>query len=110
LIADQGHGDPVIAVDLVIAADDDAKLAVVAGAEHDVRIGADVIEIDGGVAGGIHGAKFAVGFFHQERDRGVGVRCCRSQKAEEQSCAPKSRRFRKAVDSRSISHDPHPGC
>ena len=55
-IADQGHRDPVIAVDLVIAADDDAKLAVVAGAKHGGRIGADVVEIDGGVAGGTFSA------------------------------------------------------
>jgi hypothetical protein len=88
-IRDQGDGNPVIPVNLVVAADDDAKLAVVAGAEHDVRIGADVIEIYGGVAGGVHRTKFAVGLFHQERDRGVDVRCCHSQKAEEQRCAPK---------------------
>ena len=33
-IADQGDGDPVIAVDLVVAADDDAKFAVMAGAKR----------------------------------------------------------------------------
>jgi hypothetical protein len=73
-IADQRNGDPVIAVDLVVAADDDAILAVVAGAKHGGRIGADVIEIDGGVAGGVHRAKIAVGLFHEQRDRGVGER------------------------------------
>ncbi len=75
-IRNQRDRNPVIAIDLVVAADDDAKLAVVAGAKHDVRIGADMIEIDGGVAGGVDRTKISVRLFHQERDRGVGVRRC----------------------------------
>jgi hypothetical protein len=61
------------------------------------------LKIDGGVAGGAHGAKFAVGLFHKQRDRRVGVRPC--QKAEEKNCAPKRRRFARIAGYRSISHD-----
>ena len=82
-IADQGNCDPVITIDLVVAADDDAVLSVVAGAKHGGRIDADAIEVDGGVSGGVHRTKFAVRLFHQERGRGMRVRRCRCQKAEE---------------------------
>ena len=81
-IANQGHGDPIIAVDFVVAANDAAKLAVVAGAKHGRGIGADVIEIDRGVPGGIHRAKCPIGLFHQKRDRGVNADRRRRQKAE----------------------------
>ena len=74
--------DALIAVDFVVAANDDAKLAIVAGAKHGRRIGTDVIEIDRSVPGGIHRAKFPIGLFHQKRNRRVNADRWRSQKAE----------------------------
>jgi hypothetical protein len=79
-IGDQRDGEPVIPINLVVAADDDAILSVVARAEHGGGISANVIEINGGVASGVYCAKIAVRLFHQECDGGVGVRsCCREE-------------------------------
>jgi len=74
-VGDEGDGDPVEAVDLVVAADDDAVFAVVAGAEDGGGVRTDVVEVDGGVAGGVEGAEGAVGLFHEKSDGGVGLGC-----------------------------------
>ena len=68
-IPGQRNGEPIIAVDLVIAADDDAKLAVMTGAKGYGRIRANVIQIDRSVAGWIHRPELAIGFFHQKERR-----------------------------------------
>ena len=72
-VGDERDGDPVEAVDLVVAADDDAVFAVVAGAEDGGGVGTDVVEVDGGVAGGVEGTEGAVGFLHEKSDGGVGL-------------------------------------
>jgi len=48
----------------VVAADDDAELAVVAGAQGGGTLGADVIEVNSRMASGIHCTEGAVGLFH----------------------------------------------
>ena len=73
-VGDEGDGDPVVAIDFMVAGDDDAELAGAAGAEVGGGGGADVIEVEGGVAGGVHGAKLAEGLLHEEGDGGVGCR------------------------------------
>ena len=50
-VGDERDGEPVVAGDLVVSADHDARLSRGAGAQAVGRGGADVIEIDGGVAG-----------------------------------------------------------
>ena len=81
-IGNERDGDPVEMVDLVIAADDDAVFPVVAGPEEDRRLGADVVEINGGMPGRIDRAEGAVGFFHEESDRGMGPGGCDGEDAE----------------------------
>jgi len=57
----------------------------VARAEHGGGIGADVVEINGGVASGVDCAKIAVRLFHQQGDRGVGARGSCRQKTENET-------------------------
>ena len=64
----------------MIAADDYAELAVVAGAELGGGVCADVIEVNSRMASGVHRAEGAVGLFHEEGYRGVG----RYSEAEEE--------------------------
>src|SRR6185437_11937162 len=71
-IGNKRDGDPVIAVNLVIAADDDAEFAGAAGPQLGRRLRAYAIQIHRGVAGGIERAKRAIGLFHQQRDGGAG--------------------------------------
>jgi len=71
-VGDDGDGDPVEVIDLVVAADDYAELAVVAGAELGGGVGADVVEVNSRMASGVYSTEGAVGLFHEEGDRGVG--------------------------------------
>jgi hypothetical protein len=83
-IGNQGDGEPVIAVNLVVTADDDAEFTVMARTERGGGVVADVIEINGRVASGVHCAKIAVRLFHQECNRGVGARgSCREDTKKE---------------------------
>ena len=82
-VGDDGDGDPVEVIDLVVAADDYAELAVVAGAEGGGVLGAYVVEVNSRMASGVHRPEGAVGLFHEEGDRGVGGRY---SEAEEECC------------------------
>src|ERR1700677_565640 len=88
-IAHERDAEPVIAVDLVVTADDDTILAVVASAQHRRGVRADAIEIDGGVPGRVHSAKLAIRLFHQQRDRGVCTRCGPGYKTNNNSALTK---------------------
>jgi hypothetical protein len=79
-------------------------LAVVAGAKHDGRIGTDVIEEDGGVAGWVDCTKPPVEFFHKKRDRGVGVWSCCRQKGKRQKCTVQGVCFTSISDFHLYSH------
>ena len=56
----------------MVAADDYAELAVVAGAELSGGVGADVVEVNSRMASGVYSTEGAVGLFHEEGNRGVG--------------------------------------
>src|SRR6187402_522176 len=70
-IRDQGNCHPVIAIDLVIAADHSAELALAARTQTGWRLGADVIEVDGGVAGRIQVSEEPKGFFQKKSRRSM---------------------------------------
>jgi hypothetical protein len=62
-IGDERHRDPVVAGNVVVAADDGAQLTRGAAAEDYGRLGADVGQVDGVVPGSGESAVVAVGFF-----------------------------------------------
>jgi hypothetical protein len=102
-IPGQRYGDPIIAGDLVIAADDDAILALVAGPKDDGRVRADVIQVDGGMAGWIHCAELTVGLFHQQGDGSARAGPC-SGEAEQDRCDAEKRLTVGPANSRAVDH------
>ena len=70
-VSDQRHGNPVIAVDLVIPADHHPILPLVANPKRRWRISTDVIQVNRCMSCRIHGAKCTIRLFHQQRDRCV---------------------------------------
>jgi hypothetical protein len=80
-VRNERNGEPVVAGDLVISANDDTEFAGCARAQAIERCGADVIEIDRRVAGGIDAAEVAVGLLEQKRGGGHAVRRCQEEGA-----------------------------
>src|SRR5208282_1828517 len=66
-VRDQGDGEPIVAVNAIVAAEDDAGFSRRAAAQNDRRIGANGGQIDGGVAGGGKITHLAVGFLKKQR-------------------------------------------
>ena len=65
-VGNERNRDPIVAVDSLIAGDDRAHLARLAAAQLDRGFGADALEIDGVVPGGIQGAEEAIRLLHQQ--------------------------------------------
>jgi len=63
-------------LEVVIAGDDYAGFAGEAGAEMGWGVGAEVVEVDGGVAYGEDGVEGTKGLADNEADAGMGGRCC----------------------------------
>jgi len=63
----------------VVAGEDNTGFAGMAGAEMGGRVGADVVEVDSGVADRHHGAEGAERLAYDEADAGVQG-CCRCEK------------------------------
>lgn len=83
-VGQQRHGEPIVAVDAVIAAEDDAHFAVAARAQVCGRVSADAIEENGGVAGGIHGAEAAEGLLDEQGRIRTGRRTGENRKRKDQ--------------------------
>ena len=81
-IRNQGHGDPVIAVDLVVSADDGAILTRPAHAQLRGSIGTNVTEVDRRMAGWVYPAEPPIGLLQQQRHgcvRAHGETSCQGQ-------------------------------
>jgi hypothetical protein len=73
-ISEQRHRQPVVSINAVIAAEHNAGLALFAGAEVGGSVGANAAEVNGGVAGRVHGAETAKGLFEEQGRVSAGRR------------------------------------
>lgn len=80
-VGDRRHGEPVVAPDAGVAADDDPALAGAAAAQLGGRLGADARQVDGHVPGGVERPEGAVRLLEQQRH--VRVKLCGAQKEQE---------------------------
>jgi len=85
-IGDDGNSNPVISGDMVIAGKNDAWFAWVATAKLEGRGGADIGEIDGGVACAAKRAIHAIRFFEQNGDIGTRDGCERGEREQGEAC------------------------
>lgn len=73
-----GGGEPVVRADGVVAGEDGAGLTRAAKADVERAVGADVVEVDGGVAERHHGTEAAEGLADEDAERGVGGRAAQA--------------------------------
>ncbi len=85
-IGDDGNSDPVVSGDMVIAGKNDAWFAGVATAKLERRSGANVGEIDGGMAGAAERAVDAIRFFEQNGDIGPRYGYERGEREQKEAC------------------------
>src|SRR5579863_9652502 len=71
-VGNERNGDPVIAVDAVVAAEDNAGFSGGAAPQNDRRLSAHVGEVDGGVAGRGKESQLSVRLFQEQGGGSVG--------------------------------------